>query len=58
MQTGDVLVSLDGKDIADSAALRTALVKFHPGDSVKIGWVDKVGTRHDASIKLVVGPPL
>ena len=58
MQTGDVLVSLDGKPIADSAALRLGLVKFHPGDSVRVGWVDTTGTRHDASIKLIVGPPL
>ena len=58
MQSGDVLVSLDGKAIADSAALRSALVKFHPGDSVTVGWVDSAGSSHHASIKLVVGPPL
>jgi S1-C subfamily serine protease len=58
MKTGDVLVSVDGKPIANSAALRLILVKLHPGDSVSVGWVDSTGTRHDASIKLVVGPPL
>jgi S1-C subfamily serine protease len=58
MQTGDVLVSLDGKPIADSDALREGLVKYHPGESVSVGWVDSTGKRHDADIKLVVGPPL
>ena len=58
MKTGDVLVSLDGKTIANSAALRLILVKLHPGNSVRVGWVGSNGTRHDASIKLVVGPPL
>ena len=58
MKTGDVLVSVDGKPIANSAALRLILVKLHPGDSVSVGWVDSTGTRHDANIKLVVGPPL
>jgi S1-C subfamily serine protease len=58
IQTGDVLVSVDGKPIADSAALRLILGKLHPGNSVRVGWVDSTGTRHDASIKLVVGPPL
>ncbi|MDP9336876.1 MAG: trypsin-like peptidase domain-containing protein [Actinomycetota bacterium] len=58
MQTGDVIVSLDGKPIANSAALRLALVKFHPGESVSVGWVDSTGKRHDASVKLIIGPPL
>ena len=55
MQTGDVIVSLDGKPIANSAALRLALVKFHPGESVRVGWVDSTGKRHEASVKLIVG---
>jgi S1-C subfamily serine protease len=58
MQTGDVIVSLDGKPIANQAALRLALVKFHPGESVSVGWVDSTGKRHDASVKLIIGPPL
>ena len=44
--------------IANSAALRLALVKFHPGESVSVGWVDSTGKRHDASVKLIIGPPL
>jgi S1-C subfamily serine protease len=58
MQKGDVLVSLNGKPIADQKALRTALYPFHPGESVSVGWVDSAGTRHNADIKLIVGPPL
>ena len=58
MKKGDVLVSVDGKPIANSAALRLILVKLHPGNSVSVRWVDATGTRHDANIKLVVGPPL
>ncbi len=58
IQTGDTLTSLDGKSIADSAALRLALVKFHPGDSVSVGWVDASGAQHNANVKLIVGPPL
>ncbi len=58
IKTNDVVVALDGKPVTDSASLRSLLVKFHPGDSVHVGWVDSSGTRHDASVKLVVGPPL
>jgi S1-C subfamily serine protease len=58
MQQGDVLVSLNGKAIADQEALRNALYPFHPGDKVSVGWVDASGARHNADITLTVGPPL
>jgi S1-C subfamily serine protease len=58
MKMGDVLVSLNGKAIADQEALRNALYPFHPGDKVSVGWVDASGARHDADVKLIVGPPL
>ena len=37
-----------------SASLRLALVKFHPGDSVSVGWVDSTGNRHNQDVKLIV----
>jgi S1-C subfamily serine protease len=58
IQTGDVVTEVDGKPVTDSATLRTALSHFHAGDSVKVVWVDSAGSRHEASVKLVVGPPL
>ena len=58
IKTNDVVVSLDGKPVTDSASLRSLLVKFHPGDSVNVGWVDSAGVHHDATVTLVVGPPL
>lgn len=58
LQIGDVLVSIDGKPVTDSASLRSALAPRHPGDSIRVGWVDSTGQKHEASVKLVVGPPL
>ncbi len=58
IKTNDVVVSVDGKPVTNSASLRTLLVKLHPGDSVKVGWVDTNGTQHSAGVKLVPGPPL
>jgi S1-C subfamily serine protease len=58
LKTNDVIVSINGKAIADSAALRETLSHLHPGDSVDVGWVDSSNNHHDAGIKLVVGPPL
>ncbi len=58
IKANDVIVSVDGKPVTDSASLREILVHFHPGESVDVGWVDSSGGRHDAGVKLVVGPPL
>lgn len=55
---GDVVVEADGKTVTDSQSLRDALSKFHAGDTVKIAWVDASGSRHEASVKLIPGPPL
>jgi S1-C subfamily serine protease len=58
IQTGDVIVEANGKPVTDSASLRTALGTFHAGESVSVSWVDSSGNHHDASVKLVPGPPL
>jgi S1-C subfamily serine protease len=58
IQTGDVVTEVDGKQVTDSASLRAALSHFHAGDSVKVVWVDTAGSRHEAGVKLVLGPPL
>jgi S1-C subfamily serine protease len=58
IQTNDVVVAINGTPVTNSASLRTLLVPLHPGDSVKVGWVDANGGQHSASVKLIVGPPL
>ena len=57
IQSCDVITSVADKSVADSNALHLALTVYHPGDSVKIGWVDANGGHHDANVKLVEGPP-
>ena len=39
-------------------AARRARRSSTPATRSSVGWVDSSGNRHDASIKLVVGPPL
>jgi S1-C subfamily serine protease len=58
LKDDDVIVTINGKTIADSAGLRSVLSKLHVGDSVSVGWVDSSGTHHDGNVKLVAGPPL
>ena len=54
---GDTIVSVDGTDVSSSTELRTALEAKHPGDSVRITWIDSSGSTRHASVKLGAGPP-
>jgi S1-C subfamily serine protease len=53
---GDVITSLNGKSIASSDALTTAIEAYHPGDNVTLGWTDPQGQSHTASLQLANGP--
>ena len=53
---GDTVTAVNGKHVADGAALSTALKAHAPGDTVKITWTDANGTSHTAKVTLVEGP--
>jgi S1-C subfamily serine protease len=53
---GDVIISAGGHRISSPAALQAALERYHPGDSVRIGWTDQFGQTHFATIVLANGP--
>jgi S1-C subfamily serine protease len=55
--TGDTIVSVNGTTITSASDLTNALLKFKPGNSVTVGWVDTQGTSHTASVQLTTGPP-
>jgi S1-C subfamily serine protease len=52
----DVITSVSGRSVASSSALSDLLYVHHPGDSVKVGWVDPSGHHHSATVRLVTGP--
>ena len=54
---GDTIVAVDGDDVASADDLRTAMESHHPGDDVRIDWVDASGDSHHATVKLEAGPP-
>jgi S1-C subfamily serine protease len=54
---GDVIVSLDGHPVGSPGDLSSALEADHPGQTVKLGWVDASGAQHTSSITLAAGPP-
>jgi S1-C subfamily serine protease len=58
IKSGDVVTEANGQQVTDSASLRAALSHLHAGDSTSVVWVDSSGSRHEATVKLVPGPPL
>jgi S1-C subfamily serine protease len=53
---GDVIVSLDGQTIDSPTALTRLMDGHHPGDRVRLGWVDQSGQSHAVTLRLATGP--
>ena len=54
---GDVITSIDGTAVTDSADLRKALFGHHPGDQVTVGFTDALGNESTVDVILATGPP-
>jgi S1-C subfamily serine protease len=52
---GDVVTSINGKTVDSPNTLTDILSGFHPGDSVRLGWLDAAG-QHTAIVQLTTGP--
>jgi S1-C subfamily serine protease len=53
---GDVITSLDGSSVADANALTALLGRYHPGDTITLGWIDATGQTQSARLVLGNGP--
>jgi S1-C subfamily serine protease len=53
---GDVITAVAGQSVATSHALSQALVKYHPGDSISVTWMDTSGQSHTSTLTLAAGP--
>ncbi|MFG2043754.1 S1C family serine protease [Dactylosporangium sp. NPDC048998] len=56
LNAGDVIRSVDGQPVGSARALTSVLDTHHPGDQVRIAWVDQSGQSHAATVRLAVGP--
>ena len=54
---GDLLTGFDGKTVTSPTRLTSLVVTKHPGDSVRIKWLDQYGKAHTATVVLAQGPP-
>jgi S1-C subfamily serine protease len=54
---GDVITAVSGHSVTSPTTLLTLLVPHHPGDTIRITWIDESTGTHTASVKLASGPP-
>jgi S1-C subfamily serine protease len=53
---GDDITSLGGKTVTSTSSLQQAIDDYHPGNRVKVTWVDQNGLTHSATVTLAQGP--
>lgn len=54
---GDVIVEFDGVPIRSSTDLNLRMIALHPGDPVRLRWIDATGAERSGSLVLQEGPP-
>jgi S1-C subfamily serine protease len=55
---GDVITSIDGRAVAAPASLANLILRYgSAGGTVRVGWVDRYGLVHRATVRLASGPP-
>jgi S1-C subfamily serine protease len=57
LAAGDVIVRLGGSAVPSSRALRTVMLGKHPGQDVRIVYLDRSGSRRTTTATLAAGPP-
>ena len=53
---GDEITALGGQSVSAAENISQALVKYHPGDSISVTWVDQTGQSHTSTLTLASGP--
>ena len=54
---GDVIVSLGGHTVTTPTGLSNLMQRHHPGDRVRVGWIDATGASRSGVARLATGPP-
>lgn len=53
---GDTITTVDGTSVSSQSDLTAIIGAKHPGDTVRVTWVDQSGDQQTASIKLATNP--
>ncbi len=57
LSPGDLITMIGGRTVASTAAIVKLLQGKKPGETVKLSWIDRFGSRTTQVVKLVSGPP-
>jgi S1-C subfamily serine protease len=55
--TGDLIISLHGKEIGSPDVLSATMLRLAPDARVVLRWFDQFGTAYSATVRLAAGPP-
>lgn len=55
LEPGDTITALNGKAIDSVTALTETIDTLHPGDSVRLGWIDGNGAQRSADVTVARG---
>jgi S1-C subfamily serine protease len=53
---GDTITAIGGQSVNSAEDVAHSLVKYHPGNSVSVTWVDQSGQSHTTNVTLASGP--
>jgi S1-C subfamily serine protease len=56
LTAGDTITAVGGQSVSTAQDIAHALVKYHPGDSISITWVDQSGQSQTTNVTLANGP--
>jgi S1-C subfamily serine protease len=56
LTAGDTITAIGGQSVSSAEDIAHALVKYHPGNSVSVTWVDQSGQTQTANLTLASGP--
>jgi S1-C subfamily serine protease len=56
LSAGDTITGLGSRSVSSTSSLQQAIDAYHPGNRVKVTWVDQNGNQHTATVTLVQGP--
>jgi S1-C subfamily serine protease len=54
--TDDTITSVNGQQVDSPTTLTNLLHRYRPGNRVTIGWLDRSGRAHQATVTLAAGP--
>jgi S1-C subfamily serine protease len=57
IQAGDTIIGIDGTTITSGSQRTHTMVRYGPGDQVKVQWRDSSDQSHSATVELGSGPP-